>query len=195
MSSHWTAKFVVTATALVTATSAATLTIVRASPAQQTQAPVNALTGHTRKVRPTGLRAERLFDEALSQSAIVSGLVALLDRTDVIVVVQVSGLEPSAFGGRTSLMAAPKGTRYVRVIITDTVAPTRAIELLGHELQHVVEIAAEPSIRTEPDLRNHYKRIGFELADNRFETAQAQLVEQAVRLELADRIRQPRTVR
>jgi hypothetical protein len=34
------------------------------------------------------------------------------------------------------------------------------IAMIGHELQHAVEIAAEPTVRSKRDLQNYYKRIG-----------------------------------
>jgi hypothetical protein len=48
--------------------------------------------------------------------------------------------------------------------------------LLGHELQHVVEIANEPSVVDERSLAAFYRRIGFKAAESevdRFESQRA----------------------
>jgi hypothetical protein len=133
-----------------------------------------SLTRQGRKVRPAGQMAAQLFADAMRQSAIVRRLVAQLDDSDVIVVLQVKKLDRAKLAGRTSLMAAPGTTRYVRVTIDHM-----------HELQHVTEIAAEPAIRSQAGLLKYLKRAGIETGNNRFETEQALQVEQDIRRELA----------
>ncbi len=42
--------------------------------------------------------------------------------------------------------------------------------LLGHELQHVLEVAQSPEVRTEDAFREFYERIGFFSWRNTYDT-------------------------
>jgi hypothetical protein len=120
----------------------------------------------------------------VNRSATIRSLIARLGTSDVIVYLQRAVIDRAGVDGRTSLMSAVSGTRMVRVIIRSALANDRAVEMLGHELQHVYEIALEPRVRSEAAFQHHLKVIGFESATGRFETEDAMQVERRIRSEL-----------
>ena len=143
------------------------------------------LSGHMRRVRPIGADAHSLLQDARSRSATVRTLLDRLDRSDVIVYLQRGVFERPEVRGRTSLITAVPDARLLRVIVRNALADDRGIEMLGHELQHVDEIAQEPRIRNEATLRQYLNVIGFECGTGRFETEAAIRVERRIRTELA----------
>jgi hypothetical protein len=89
---------------------------------------------------------------------------------------------------RTVLMGAGTNTRYVRVTLHRMTSSDNLIELLGHELQHAVEIAQAPEVRDPDTMRALYNRIGFNRrAATHFETALAREIATRVRAEVAKR--------
>jgi hypothetical protein len=60
------------------------------------------------------------------------------------------------------------------------------ISVLGHELQHVSEVAAAAGVDDVPGMRRLFERIGqqTDLAGKKYETAAAQAVEDLVRAEI-----------
>lgn len=143
------------------------------------------LTGHMRRVRPIGADAQSLLQDARERSATIRTLLDRLDGSDVIVYLQRGVFEREEIQGRTSLITAVPDARFLRVIVRSALADERAVEMLGHELQHVHEILQEPLIRSEATLREYLKVIGFECGTGRFETEAAIRVERQVRIELA----------
>ena len=67
-------------------------------------------------------------------------------------------------------------------------SPTDLVGALGHELQHVSEIADAPDVKDEGGMRELFKRIGWRRGrDDRWETREAiEMGRQAAR-EAADR--------
>jgi hypothetical protein len=60
------------------------------------------------------------------------------------------------------------------------------MQILGHELQHVLEIVGAPEVNSENALKDLYGRIGTASARaNRFETRAAQITESTVQREIA----------
>ena len=77
-------------------------------------------------------------------------------------------------------------TRYLLVRIDPWRAPmSERIALLGHELQHALEVAASPEVREEGGLETLYRRIGWEGMRGQFETKAAQVMGNRVRAQLS----------
>ena len=111
------------------------------------------------------------------------------------VILQVGGTDRPDQGGRTSLMSASVDVRYVRVVISAGLSTVRAVTILGHELQHVREIADEPGIRSAAELEKHWRQTGVEVGFLGFETLGAGVVEDQVRREvLAATLAQRRSI-
>jgi hypothetical protein len=103
--------------------------------------------------------------DALAQGARVSPtLQRLLDRLEAsdVVVYLVFDRSPSPqLAGHLALMTTVPGRRYLRVSIDPRNTGCRRIAILGHELQHAVEIAESPTAIDDATLSALYRRIGF----------------------------------
>jgi hypothetical protein len=134
-------------------------------------------------VRPATPAARTLIDDAGRQSPTVRELIEHVDRTDVIVYVQLTGSSQVA-SAATTFVTTTQGLRYVRVLIHAGVPAWTRAQLLAHELQHVLEIAAEPGVTSNDGIRTLYDRIGHSSGKDRFETEAARRVEEKVRTEI-----------
>jgi hypothetical protein len=133
-----------------------------------------------------GLQPETaaLVQQARARSATIKALVDVLDRSDLVVYVEFQPYLDSATA-HTSFLAAFGGHRYLIVSINPRHVAEERIALLGHELQHAVEIAGAPEVRSEETLHRFYRREAWSTGDPRhYETAAAQQAEKMVRREL-----------
>jgi hypothetical protein len=69
--------------------------------------------------------------------------------------------------GLTHFIAYAGEQRYLRITIDASVHGDTAVALLGHELQHAVEIARAPWVTNETRLAHLYRHIGHESAGSR----------------------------
>jgi hypothetical protein len=126
----------------------------------------------------------------LQQSPTLHDLVNRLDASDVVVylVFDRSPLPPSA--GHISLMAAVEGCRYLRLSVNPRYTGWPRIAILGHELQHAVEIAKARSAIDQASVATLYRQIGFRTLDDRgFDSLAAIAAGHQVRRELLERRR------
>jgi hypothetical protein len=134
-------------------------------------------------VRPATPAARTLIDDAVRHSPTVRALIDQVDRTDVIVYVQLTASSQVA-SAATTFVATTVGRRYLRVLIHAGVPAWNRTELLAHELHHVLEIAAEPGVTSNDGIRSLYDRIGHSSGKDRFETEAARRIEDKVRNEI-----------
>jgi hypothetical protein len=118
-------------------------------------------TGDGSHVRTPDARIRAAITDGVERSPLFRDLVAQLDASDVIVYVQVDRAMPPRLQGRLGLLSVAGGRRYVIVRIACFLTGTQQIAILGHELQHAVEIANAESVVDEASLAAEYKRIGF----------------------------------
>jgi hypothetical protein len=112
------------------------------------------------RVRHSAL--EPFLREAVERSATTRAMVATLDASDVLVYLELlPGLRDSLPAG---LAYAGSGGRfrYLRISLNPSNTGAEMIAMIGHELQHAVEIATAPDVRSTRDLERFYKRIGLE---------------------------------
>ena len=133
-------------------------------------------------VRPLTAQAAALVAAGRAQSPTVSALLDQLSRSDVVVYVRFSlALRPPR--ARTTLVNASGHLRYLA--ITMSLPNPIAIEMLGHELAHAVEIASNPHIRSQADLAAFYRSVGRNSTGRRgFDTGWAIAIQHKVRSEL-----------
>ena len=112
-------------------------------------------------VRVRHAALEPFLREAIEKSATTRELVARLDASDVIVYFELLPRMPASLPAGLTYAATGGRFRYLRIALNATNSRRQMIAMIGHELQHAVEIAAEPTIRSTRDLQNHYKRIGI----------------------------------
>jgi mono/diheme cytochrome c family protein len=137
-------------------------------------------------IRSDDSSAQALVIEAASKSYTVSRLLDLIERSSAIVYVSLSPPPWILQTSQTKLIAGrTNGCRYLSVWIDDHLWPTDRIQMLGHELQHVAEIADAPEVVSEADLMRLYQRIGYtSWRDRAFETYGARVVQMLVGEEL-----------
>jgi len=134
------------------------------------------------RVRAESPEVRRMIDATASRSALVRDLIARLACSDVIVYVEMTA-SPEIPRARTKLVAAPPGARFLRIGINAKTTSADLGPLLGHELQHAVEIAERHDVRDENAVRRLYLQIGRKGSGDSFETDAALDVECQVRLE------------
>jgi hypothetical protein len=86
-------------------------------------------------------------------------LVTGIDAARVIVHVTIGDTVFFGTPGTTRLAGVARGWRYVRVVLRSHLSLPERASLLGHELQHVLEIA-QSSASTQQDVRALYDDIG-----------------------------------
>jgi hypothetical protein len=141
---------------------------------------------HTRPLSP-GISS--LLAEAKEKSSIVTGLINDLEQTDVVVYITdsvVSNLR--APGSYLIFLSRDATTRYLLVRLARwRLSPQERIALLGHELQHALEVAAAGEVKDGAGLADLYRRIGWQGSVNQFESEAAQTTASRIRKELARR--------
>jgi hypothetical protein len=100
-------------------------------------------------------------DQASRASATFRQLAERLSASDVIVYLHYRMAGEPGLAGATSFMSAAGGLRYLRVSIDPRLLGCQRLALLGHELQHAVEIAAAPSVVDQQSLEALYRSVGF----------------------------------
>jgi hypothetical protein len=141
---------------------------------------------HTRPLSPGAIE---LLDIAADRSAIVAGLLEDIERTDLIVYITDS--MPGVFTGPKSTMVFLSGDsslRYLLIRVDSMRLPLpERIAALGHELQHAMEVAAAPEVKSASGMAELYRRIGWETSKGRFESQAAQTVAFRITKQLGQR--------
>ena len=101
-----------------------------------------------------------LVQTGREQSRSFSALADRLAATDVVVYITCAPLRPH-IDGELVFLGAAGGIRYVMVRIAPHLTMQRRIAILGHELQHAVEIAERPEIVDSTTLARAYARFGY----------------------------------
>jgi hypothetical protein len=127
----------------------------------------------------------KLLRRGYRQSRTFAGLVTRLQRSDVIVYIEEVARLPGALEGRLLMLPRAYDHRYVRIQIALRGAPEDSIAILGHELQHAIEIAEATDVSDNPALARLYQRIGMRGGEHWYDTIAAQNTGRAVRKELA----------
>jgi len=134
--------------------------------------------GAVRGVTP---EATRFVEETARLSPTIAAQIRALEQTDVFAYVELR-LLGSMPEGATKLTAAGGVFRYLRITINFRGHAVDRAMMLGHELQHALEISAAPEVRDEDSLRKLYRRIGTDrTARVKFETVEAQRVAAVIR--------------
>jgi hypothetical protein len=139
---------------------------------------------HAPAVRGLQPGTATLINQARERSATVRALVDVLNASDLVVYVDYRPYLdfPTAC---TSFLAAFGGHRYLLVSINPRHTVEDRIALLGHELEHAVEIAGAAEVADQETFRRFYLgRASDAAATTHYETAAARRAEEMVRREL-----------
>ena len=148
-----------------------------------------------RHVRCLDARAQQLLSAARERSAIVQALIDRLEASDVAVYLTTTAPATRVAGmprGTTNLLSATAAGRYLQVWVDVRRTEAERVAVLGHELQHALEVAADAGVRDALSLATLFERLGTESGGGagrartrQFETAMAQQVEARVLAEAA----------
>jgi hypothetical protein len=143
-----------------------------------------ALESPQRHVRTTDRSMNALLKRGFSRSPTFARLLARLERSDVIVYIEEVPRLPSALEGQMMMLPRAHSFRYVRIQIALRGSRDDAVAVLGHELQHAIEIAQAPDVIDEPGVIRLYQRIGVRGGQHLYDTVAAQEMGRTVRKEL-----------
>ena len=128
---------------------------------------------HDPHVRPLEKDADRVLAKGLAKSPTFRRLVSRLEQSDVIVYVRLGWDLPLHIGGRLHFLAVHGESRYLVVDLNRALARSALVALLGHELQHAVEVAEAPDVTSPADLRVLYRRVGIQTGPDRYDSIAA----------------------
>lgn len=139
------------------------------------------------RVRGATPAVNTMIANGIRRSATFARLVRDIDQTDVIVYIEITNQMPTGLDGRLTFLTSAGGFRYLRVQIVPTIAKDDVIAVVGHELQHALEVAAHPRVQSSRDLATLYRQIGMQAPGiDRYDTNAARIVGRRVRAELLD---------
>jgi hypothetical protein len=115
--------------------------------AQYAAPDVVPLTSPFSQVRALGSEVAAALADGLRRSPTFARLIAALNRSDVIVYVEM--VHTPTTSGRMVLTTKDNRFRYVRIQVASRLFPAELISVIGHELQHAVEVAAQPPSRPD----------------------------------------------
>ena len=140
------------------------------------------------RIRVVSSELSGVLSEAQRRSATIRYLIAQLNASDVVVYLEVAAWLPCGTSGRLQFVGAGVGRRYVRIGLSPRLSRDQRIALLGHELQHALEVASAPQVVDGKTMAQLYRRIGFASRSGRndwFDTASAVDAGREVERELA----------
>ncbi|HTH03738.1 MAG TPA: hypothetical protein VL882_25855 [Vicinamibacterales bacterium] len=139
-------------------------------------------------VRSTDPRVQEWLRIGAAESRTFRSLLNLLGESDLIVHVQL--VDRLATAGQTYFVNATATIRYVRIEVEFRSSLTEMVALIGHELQHAVEIAQQPRIRDRQTLALFYKGMpGNSMSTTVYDSVAARVMEDRVRREMWGAVR------
>lgn len=120
-----------------------------------------------RKVRPLDPGVGELLVRGYAMSPAFRALVDILERSDVIVHVERVTRDGGGLAGATRFVTRAGGQRYVRVTLYGTWPAHQTMALIGHELQHAVEVATAGWVVDQATCLELFHTIGRRTCDLR----------------------------
>jgi hypothetical protein len=138
------------------------------------------------RLRPVAAFEAGVIREGLCVSPTLRALADRLDASDLTVHVRVTRFSDRRLAGGLRFLAATPTDRVLLIEIAFGLDRYARIAMLGHELQHAVEVAETAQIRDKEGFRRFYASHGAAGAiECGYETDAARQAEIAVRKELA----------
>ena len=134
-------------------------------------------------VRPIDANAAATLARAIDRSPLVRNLVDRLNATNVIIHFGLSNQMPPGVIGMTRFGTSRGGYRFLRISVSAGLRDDAAVPLVGHELQHAIEIA-ESDVAGQADLQRLMEATGYRMSGMLYETDAARAIEKEVRREL-----------
>jgi hypothetical protein len=141
---------------------------------------------HGGRLRPVTAFEAAVIREGWCASPTLRALVDRVAASDLTVHVSVKRFPDRRLAGGLRFLAATPTERMLLIEIAFGLDRYARIAMLGHELQHAVEVAETPQIRDKDGLRRFYASHGLVGAiECAYETDAARQAEIAIRKELA----------
>jgi hypothetical protein len=134
-------------------------------------------------VRSADRRVVELMRKGYARSATFRRLVDAIERTNVMVYVQPSSWLPVPMRACLRFAGVAGRFRYLRVLFTSNKGVEEATALIGHELQHVLEVGGATEILDTAAFEDFYRRKGHESV-NGFDTEVANTIGRSIEDEL-----------
>ena len=113
-------------------------------------------------VRPMTRELKQLVDSGYRQSHTFRSVVEGLVGSFVIVHIVPATSLPTGLAGGLHFVTTASGYRYLRISMRTDLSPSVLIAMLGHELQHALEIGQAADVVDLATLRDHYRLTGVE---------------------------------
>jgi hypothetical protein len=142
----------------------ATLAFLLAAPSRAAPVSLDLWPACDRPHRPATIRStdlDALIVQGIQRSPTLRDLVHRLVHSDVVVYVQADPRPVHGVDGRLTFLAAHGGSRYLVIRLRQTGSRPHEIAVLGHELQHAVEVAGAPEIVDAPTLAKAFLGFGY----------------------------------
>ena len=136
------------------------------------------------RVRPMQKAVERLIADGMAGSETFRHLIRRIEASDVIVYVEARHDLGDHVGASTKYVSTSATDRFLRIQLHARHSPRTLVALLGHELQHVVEVAGQPEVRSPERLRDFYRRSGLRTGPDSFDSVAAREAGYRVREEM-----------
>ncbi len=135
------------------------------------------------RIRPLTAYALDLVQMARARSPTIRELLDQLQSSDLVVYVDFRAFIDTR-KARTVLLNAAGGNRSLLIAINPRNTEDDRIELLGHELEHAIEIAGAPEVIDSKSLARFYAEHGHPSKGGGFETHEANQAQAAVHHEI-----------
>ena len=112
------------------------------------------------RIRPQDPRLANLLREGIARSATFRAIVNRIEAGHVIVYVSLSPTMQSNLAGKLTWISRAGAFRYLKATIKTEQSAVQMIATLAHELQHALEVSADPEVVDQRSLLGLYKRIG-----------------------------------
>lgn len=152
------------------------------------QAPAPAASpDHYAQLRAIQKDGEAIIAEGMARSATFRRLADRLEGSDVIVYVDIRPDMRTGVGGSLRFVGMSTTHRFLRIQLNRAGSHEWLVALLGHELQHAIEVVEAPDVRSAADLGGLYRRIGVPIGPDTFDSVAARQAGYTVRHELTMR--------
>jgi hypothetical protein len=136
-------------------------------------------------IRPRSPLATAAIEYGLKRSPTLAAEFEALQQSDMVAYIDVGPVIYSGVSGYVTFISKTTQCRYVRIALTARLNLSQTAALIGHELQHVLEIAAHAEVVDAESLREMYEWFGRHgLHQHSYESAEAIEAGQQVAAEL-----------
>ncbi len=154
----------------------------------QAQTASGSATDPASRLRPASTFVAGVIEEGACRSATLRSMVATLQTTDLIVYVTMVPVSDHRVAAGLQYLGATTTHRILQVVLRFPLDRIARMAMLGHELQHVIEVASAPEIRSQKTLEDYYRAHGVPGAtESTYETDTARRTELRVREEVTAR--------